>query len=137
MKRHLQREESNMTTAAVAILMVSWPILMMLGLLAQAAWRDRRREAMVARQIQLTDAIADELGAIVAPVVTKPLRGPWRAEIQVPIGQPAAVSRIVAIAHDSLTRAGMSRYELVLVPRAAPMRPLRAVTRQPRRLQAA
>jgi hypothetical protein len=126
-----------MTTAAVAILMMSWPILMMLGLLAQAAWRDRRREAMVARQIQLTDAIADELGAIVTPVVTEPLRGPWRVEIQVPIGQPAAVSRIVAIAHDTLTRAGMSRYELVLAPRAAPMRPLRVVTRQPRRLQAA
>ena len=125
-----------MTTAAVAILMMSWRILMMLGLLAQAAWRDRRREAMVARQIQLTDAIADELGAIVAPVVTKRLRGPWRAEIQVPIGQPAAVSRIVAIAHDTLTRAGMSRYELVLTPRAAPVRPLRVVTRQ-RRLQAA
>jgi hypothetical protein len=87
--------------------------------------------------VVLTDAIADELGAIVPPAVTKPLRGPWRAEIQVPIGQPAAVSRIVAIAHDTLTRAGMSRYELVLTPGAAPMRPLRLVTRQPRRLQAA
>ena len=115
-----------MMTAAGVILM-SWPILMTLGLLALGAWRDRRREAMVEQQIRLTDAIADELGAIVAPVVTKPLRGPWRAEIQVPIGQPTAVSRVVAIAHDTLTRAGASRYELVLTPGAAPMRPVRAV----------
>ena len=112
---------------AAGVILMSWPILMTLGLLALGAWRDRRREAMVEQQIRLTDAIADELGAIVAPVVTKPLRGPWRAEIQVPIGQPTAVSRVVAIAHDSLTGAGASRYELVLTPGAAPMRPVRAL----------
>ena len=125
-----------MMTAAVVILM-SWPILMSLGLLALAAWRDRRREAMVALQIRLTDAIGEELGAIVAPVVTKPLRGPWRAEIQVPIVQLVAVSRIVAISHDALTRAGARRYELVLTPGAPPMRPSTVVTRRTRRLQAA
>lgn len=125
-----------MMTAAVAIL-TTWPILMILGLLAQAAWRDCRREAMVAQQIGLTDAIADEMGASVAPVVTKPLRGPWRAEIRVPIGRPAAVGRIAAIAHDTLTRAVASRYELVLTPAAAPMRSLGIATRQPRRLRAA
>ena len=116
-----------MMTAAGVFLM-SWPILMTLGLLALGAWRDRRREAMVERQIRLTDAIADELGAIVAPVVMKPLCGPWRVEIQIPIGQPAAVSRIVTIAHDTLTRDGASRYELVLTPGAAPMRPVKAGT---------
>jgi hypothetical protein len=125
-----------MMTAAIVILM-SWPGLITLGLLALGAWRHRRREAMVARQIRLTDALADELGAIVAPVVTKPLRGPWRAEIQVPIGQPRVVSRIVAIAHDALTRAGASPYKLVLTPGPAPMRPIGVVTRQPRRRQAA
>ena len=46
-----------MRTAAVTIL----------GLLALAAWRDRRRDAVAARQIRLCDTIADELGAIVAP----------------------------------------------------------------------
>jgi hypothetical protein len=125
-----------MTTAAVTTLMC-WPILITLALLALGAWRDRRREAVVAQQIRLTDSIAEELGAIVAPVVTKPLRGPWRAEIRIPIGQPAAVSRIVAIAHDTLTRAGASRYELVLIPKARPVRPIGDLTRQPRRLRAA
>ena len=121
--------------SAAVVIVVAWPILMTLGLLALGAWRDRRRAAVVAQQIRLTDSIAAELGAIVAPVVTKPLRGPWRAEIQIPIGRPAAVGRIVAIAHDTLTRAGAGRYELVLTPKAAPLRPIGVVTRQVRRLR--
>ena len=104
-----------MTVAIVALTMSS-PILLIAGLLALAAWRDHRREAVVARQVRLTDAIANELGPIVAPLVAKPLGGPWRVEIRVPVSRPAAVSRIVAIAHDTLTRAGAGRYELVLTP---------------------
>lgn len=126
-----------MLTAVTAILTISSPILVVLGLLSLAAWRDRRREAVVARQIRLTDAIADELGAIVAPVVAKPLGGPWRVSIHVPVGRPAMVSRIVAIAHDSMTRVGTSPYELVLIPETAPVRPLPVVARPTRRLQAA
>ena len=124
-------------TVALAILTMSSPILVIIGLLALAAWRDRRREATVARQIRLTDAIADELGPIVAPLVRKPLGRPWRVDIQVPVGRPATVSRIVAIAHDTLTRTGAGRYELVLTPDPAPVRALRPVTRTARRLQAA
>jgi len=126
-----------MMTAAIVTLTMSSPILVILGLLALAAWRDHRREAMIARQIRLTDAIADELGPIVAPLVAKPLGGPWRVEIQVPVGRPATVSRIVAIAHDTLTRTGAGRYELVLTPEPAPVRPLGTVARHARRLQAA
>ena len=63
-----------MVTTALMVLTMSSPILVILGLLALAGWRDRRREAIIARQIRLTDAIADQLGAIVAPVVTKPSR---------------------------------------------------------------
>jgi hypothetical protein len=126
-----------MMTLAVAALTVSSPILVIFGLLGLAAWRDRRREAMIARQIRLTDAIAEELGAIVAPLVTKPLGRPWRVDIQVPIGRPATVSRIVGIAHDILTRTGAGRYQLVLTPTAAPVSALGAAPRTARRLQAA
>ncbi len=123
-----------MSTALVVGTMFS-PILLIAGLLALAAWRDRRREAMVARQIRLSDAIADELGPIVAPVVSKPLGAPWRVEIRVPVNRPAAVSRIVAIAHETLTRSGAAQYELVLTP--APVSALAPVTRPTRWLQAA
>ena len=68
-----------MMTTAIVILTMSSPILVVIGLLALAAWRDHRREAMVARQVRLTDALADELGPVVAPLVVKPLGGPLRA----------------------------------------------------------
>jgi hypothetical protein len=125
-----------MTTGVVAIL-ATWPILVTLGLLALSAWRDRRRETIAARQIQLTDALAGELGAILAPVVTKPLRGPWRAEIRVSIDHPRAVSRTAAIAHETLTRAGASPYELVLTPGAAPVRHVGVAARRRRWREAA
>ncbi|HEY7601130.1 MAG TPA: hypothetical protein VIB60_01355 [Methylomirabilota bacterium] len=126
-----------MLTAALMLLTISSPVLVVVGLLALAAWRDRRRDAVLARQIRLTDAIADELGSIVAPVVTKPLGRPWRVDIHVPVGRPAMVSRIVGIAHDTLTRLGAGRYELVLTPDAAPVGTLLTVPRPARRLQAA
>jgi hypothetical protein len=126
-----------MMTAALVALTMSSPILVIFGLLALAAWRDRRREAMVARQIRLTDALADEVGPIVAPLVTKPLGRPWRVRIRVPAGRPATVSRIVAVAHDTLTRTGAGRYELVLTAEPAPVRSLGSLARTARRLQAA
>jgi hypothetical protein len=126
-----------MLTAALVILTVSSPVLLVLGLLGVAAWRDRRREAMVARQIRLTDAIADEIGPVVAPLVSKPLGRPWRVEIRVPVGRPALVSRIVTIAHEVLTRTGAGRYELVLTPSPELARPVGSAPRAVRRLQAA
>ena len=126
-----------MITTAIVILTMSSPILVVIGLLALAAWRDHRREAMVARQVRLTDALADELGPVVAPLVVKPLGGPWRVEIRVPVGRPAIVSRIVAIAHETLTRSGAARYELVLTPQLASNRPVGSAVRPARRLQAA
>jgi hypothetical protein len=126
-----------MVTAAIVILTMFSPILVVVGLLSIAAWRDSRREAVVARQIRLTDAIARELGAIVAPVVTKAFGGPWRVAIHVPVGRPTTVSRIVAITHDTLTRSGAGAYELVLTPEPALVRPLPVVGRPARRLQAA
>jgi hypothetical protein len=126
-----------MMTAAFVILTMSSPILVIAGLLALAAWRDRRREVAVARQVRLTDAIANEMGPIVAPLVSKPLGRPWRVEVRVPVGRPAVVSRIVAIAHETLTRTGAARYELVLTPAPAPVRPLGTLPGPARRLQAA
>jgi hypothetical protein len=55
-----------MTTTVAAVILAIWPILTTIGLLALSAWRDRRRAAMTARQIRLTDALGHELGAMVA-----------------------------------------------------------------------
>jgi hypothetical protein len=109
------------------------PLLPVGALLVLAEWRDRRRATARLRQIRLTDAIAAELGAVVAPVVWKPFAGPWRVRMCVPVGRPALVSHIVAIAHDALGELGITRYELVLTPDPAPGRraaPLGPVTRR-------
>ena len=97
--------------------MLLWlsPLLLVGGLLALAGWRDRRALATTARQVRLSDALADEVGAIVAPVVEK-RRGAWRVSVAVPLGRPAVVARILGTLHRTLGRLGPERYEIVLSP---------------------
>lgn len=120
---------------AVAALLGLSPILTALGLLTLAEWRDRRRAAVIASQVRLTDAISTELGEIVAPVVSKPLGAPWRVEMHVPMARPALVSRILTITHAALRDLRIARYELVLTPEPTPTR--RAEGSRVRRLRAA
>ncbi|HEV8673128.1 MAG TPA: hypothetical protein VGX21_03715 [Methylomirabilota bacterium] len=113
-----------LTTLAVLVVTLS-PILAVVALLEVATWRDRRRRAAIARQITLTDAIAGELGAVVAPVVTKPLWGPWQIRIAVPFTRPATVGSIIAIAHRVLAfaeRMSPGDYHIVLTPQEEPAR---------------
>lgn len=112
-----------LTAFAVAAVAIS-PIVAVVLLLELAAWRERRVKAAVARQIALTDAIAAEFGAIVAPVVRKPLWGPWEIEIAVPFARPAAVGTILSIAHRVLAfaeRTRPGRYRIVLTPQEEPV----------------
>ena len=66
-------------------------------------WSRKRREAAVERQIALTDSLDGQLGAIVSPVVTKPLFGPWEIQIGVPLSRVTAVGRILAIVNAVLS----------------------------------
>jgi hypothetical protein len=91
------------------------PLLLVGGLLALAGWRDRRALAATARQTRLSDALADEVGVIVAPVVTRRF-GEWRVRIAVPLGRPAVVARILRVLDRTLGRLGPDRYEIVLTP---------------------
>ncbi|HSE95149.1 MAG TPA: hypothetical protein VLD61_04620 [Methylomirabilota bacterium] len=103
-----------MTRLAVLATMLT-PILVVGSLLWLAGRRDRRREAMVARQIRLSDAIAAELGAIVAPVVRKRWGGPWEVRIAVPLDRPRVVARILEVTRTVLEGIVMpGGYELVL-----------------------
>ena len=111
-----------MLTALAVLMLTLSPIVTVVALLELAARRERRIEGTVARQIALTDAIAEELGAVVAPVVTKRPWGPWRVRMAVPFSRPATTSRVLAIARRVLDRACASGYEIVLVPQAEPTR---------------
>ena len=84
-------------------------------------WLRKRRREVVMHQIALTDAIDGHFGAIVSPVVNvkRPLWGPWQIKIAVPFTQPAAVGRVLALAHEVLAVADLmnpNRYEIVLTP---------------------
>ncbi|MGH6720230.1 MAG: hypothetical protein ACREER_13025 [Alphaproteobacteria bacterium] len=73
------------------------------------------------RQIALTDAIHRDLGAVVAPTVTRGLFGRWRVRVAVPFEQPALVGRVLEIAHDTAARyatVGGRAWEFVLVAQA-------------------
>jgi hypothetical protein len=85
-------------------------------------WLRRRREETIRRQIALTDAIDGHFGALASPVVTvkRPLWGPWKILIAVPFTRPAAVGRILALAHEVLSvseRMHPDLYEIVLTPK--------------------
>jgi hypothetical protein len=121
-----------MTRFAILATMFA-PILAVGALMWLAAHRDRRREAAVASQVRLSDALAAELGAIVAPVVRKRWRGSWEVRIAVPLDRPALVARILGVTRAALDRIAMpGGYELVLTaqesaPSASPrMTPDRA-----------
>jgi hypothetical protein len=58
---------------------------------------------------------------MVSPVVNvkRPLWGPWQIKIAAPFTRPAAVGRILALAHEVLAvadRMTPDRYEIVLTP---------------------
>jgi hypothetical protein len=112
------------------------PLLLVGALLALAGWRDRRALAATARQTRLCDALADEVGVIVAPVVTKRFGG-WRVRIAVPLGRPAVVARILLVLDRTLGRLGPDRYEIILAPQEPA--PARTTGRRPpeERLRAA
>ncbi len=99
-----------------------------------AEWLRKRRQEEVARQIALTDAIDGQLGAVVAPVVTKSFFGPWEIRIAVPLDQSSKVARILAIVDEMFpndARAGSGPYRLFLTARSGAPRE-RPTSRKPR-----
>ncbi len=76
-----------------------------------------RRQAVIARQIALTDALDAQFGALVAPVVTKPVFGPWEVRIAVPPLGAAVFARMIAAADAVFAGIGEApsmRYRLVV-----------------------
>lgn len=82
-----------------------------------ADWIRARRQAVIVRQVALTEALDARLGALVAPVVRKPLRGPWEVRLSVPMLQPAVLARILAAIDEVFSDVGTrspSAYRIVL-----------------------
>jgi len=81
----------------------------------------RRRAAVIVRQIEVTDAIHREFGAIVAPTVRR-ARGGWRVVLPIDTRHPD-IARVVELA--ALTLGPHATVEVVVVApwAAAPRRP--------------
>ena len=80
-------------------------------------WLRRRRQAAIERQVALTDALDGRFGAMVAPVVTKPLFGPWEIRFAVPLRRSAVAGGILSVVDDVFCGAGgrsASTYRIVL-----------------------
>jgi hypothetical protein len=87
-------------------------------------WIRNRRQEAIRRQIVLTDAIHGALGAVAAPVVRKPLVGPWRIQIAVPFSRAVVVGRILAVTRDvfgTFDGAKPNSYRVVLMAGAEPL----------------
>ena len=106
------------TTIMIALL----PFLAVWALLDLSRRIQRRREARVARQIALTDAIHRELGPVAAPDVTRSLSGEWTVSMRLPLEREATVGVITRLTQDlfrRLDRQETPRLRLVLIPQVA------------------
>ena len=70
------------------------------GPMVLSDWRRKRRETVIARQIALTDALDGRFGPIVAPVVMKPLFGPWEVRIAMPFLRSGVLARMLSVIDD-------------------------------------
>lgn len=118
-----------MQTLLHLVIVVLVPAAVVLALPMLVRRVQRGRAEAVARQIELTDAIHRELGAVVAPFVTRGRRGRWRVSIAVPLERPALVGAVLGIVRAVFP----GRFDLVLTPRESPARP---ETREPGRASA-
>ena len=103
------------TTIMIALI----PFVLIWGLLRFARAVERRRDARVARQIVLTDAIHRELGAVAAPDVRRTWSGEWVVSMRLALAREGTVGTITRITHDlfrRLDRQDPPRLRVVLLP---------------------
>jgi len=100
------------------VVALTLPLLVLVGLLAIADRLHRRRLRVVARQVAVTDAIHREFGAVVAPVVSKRLGGPWTVLMALPPERWAMAGSLAAIAHEVVSAGNGrdGRIRVVLTP---------------------
>jgi hypothetical protein len=102
-----------------ALVGLAVPVAGLVALLKVLDFLQRRRAATVARQIEVTDAIHREFGAIVAPTVRR-ARGGWRVVLPMD-ARLAEAARIVELAAVTL---GPTVEVVVVAPATAtPHRP--------------
>jgi hypothetical protein len=106
----------------VGLLLAGSPFALTIGLLLMGERRQRARQAEIARQIALTDALHVRMGALVAPVVRRHRRV-WQVSVAVPLERPHVVDDVMATVDEVFGRVA---YELRLHPQTPPATARRA-----------
>ena len=124
-----------MTVLLAALVIVAIPFLAVSALLKLSEHLQDRRELERDRQIELTDAIHWELGAVAAPVVRQRLGGGWRVSMAVPLDRSVEVAALVNLTakHFNAGTAGEG-LEILLKPATWNVRPLNAQPQAPRQV---
>ena len=107
-----------MSTMLGAIFVAVIPPVLIGALLRLSERVQRQRDARFARQIELTDAIHRELGAVAAPTVGKRRGGGLIVRMMVPLQQPELVAAILTVTDQVFARDDAPQaMEIVLAPR--------------------
>ena len=104
-----------MMTTVLMVLIATSPIWFVVGLLWLAELRAGARARRVALQIQVTDAVHRELGAVAAPEVAARPGGGWCVRLRLP-GRPALIGPLVQIVERTMEHASPRPFEIVLLP---------------------
>ncbi len=118
-----------------SLVVAAVPVLAVILLFAIVERVRRARRDAVEHQVAVTDAVHSELGALVAPTVTRGRSGAWQVQIAVPFEHPVVVERVVAICHATLAGrdpARADRIRIVLVPQPRLRRYMPAATNTPK-----
>lgn len=111
-----------MTTGLVTFAVAAMPLVVIVGLLRLMDRLQRRREARYARQIELTDAIHREMGAVAAPTVERRRGGGWVVSMRVPLDRPAVVAALLRVTDQVFSSPG-TRDMLQIVLTSLPASP--------------
>lgn len=110
-------------TTVLGLFFAALPIVLLVAVLKFVEAAQSRRAAEIAHQIHLTDALHARLGALLAPVVTKPRGRPWQVAVMVELERLDVVRELAAVAVDEFTSRDPRRpeaFQIVLSPREAP-----------------
>jgi hypothetical protein len=110
-------------TTLLGLFFAALPIVVLVAILRLVHAAQGRRAAEIAHQIHLTDALHARLGALLAPVVTRPRGRPWQVAVMVERERLDVVRELLAVAGDEFSSRDPRRaeaFEIVLSPREEP-----------------
>ena len=113
-----------MTALIAMLVMLAFPFLAVTALLTLVERLEDRRDLTRCKQIELTDAIHWELGAVAAPFVRRRLSGDWLVSMMVPLDRPALVASILQVTERYFAASPTAEhFEIVLTPDRSNVRP--------------